>query len=931
MDRGAHFYRCDFQVHTPRDANWMGQSAVTGEERVAFGRALVAECRRIKLDAIAITDHHDFVMYPYVSKAAEEEKDADGKPFPSEKRLAVYPGLELTLAVPCQALLILDANFPLDRLDDILTTLSIVKVDPDVSNLPATEVVPQQSLLELHRTLNGQAWLKDRYIVFPNVTDGGYKTLMRSGMGEKYKEMPSVGGYLDGEVSAIGQGNQRIFAGLDANYGNKRLAVIQTSDNRREDFRDLGKHSSWIKWSAPTAEALRQACLAHESRIAHEDPELPGVSVSRISVDNSMFLGQIELQLNRQFNAIIGGRGTGKSTLLDYLRWALCDQPASVQGDEELADPAVRQRRLINATLVPIEATIEVHFVINEIPHVVRRSAKTGELNLKVGQEEFRRTTEPDVRELLPIQAYSQKQLSSVSVRIEELTRFVESPIRRELASIDQRIEESAGRIRENYATLQRFRQLEASIGRLELSQRSLSEQASNLRGSLENLSDDDQATLANKPGYDRVRSTVDGWVDAMFRGVDSADRLQTELASILAGVDPSGEVPEETTETLAEFEASSKALLREMEATVSGALERLRAALQEGSDHNHQVVALRAAVESFEATYTAVKLRSSAQEAKLRELAEVEKQHQQAVDSIRAQRTELQGLGDPQQSHGQLVHAMFVLMGERSDRISQRCDALSALSGGLLRASLRRGQGLASLSDRFKGAVAGSNVRSERIRAVFDGLCEEENPLGTWEVVLEELERITLLGADAEVTSEQFPILARLGMPPPDLKRISSRLTADGWLTLALEPVADHPHFEFKVKEDEFIEFASASPGQQATALLKVLLAQPGPPLIIDQPEDDLDSEIVQEVVEQIWSAKKHRQLIFSSHNANVVVNGDAELVVHCDYKVRGEQSRGEIKSQGAIDLADIRDAITRVMEGGEKAFKLRKEKYGF
>lgn len=59
--------------------------------------------------------------------------------------------------------------------------------------------------------------------------------------------------------------------------------------------------------------------------------------------------------------------------------------------------------------------------------------------------------------------------------------------------------------------------------------------------------------------------------------------------------------------------------------------------------------------------------------------------------------------------------------------------------------------------------------------------------------------------------------------------------------------------------------------------------------------------------------------------------MNGDAELVIQCDYKVRGEQSRGEIKSQGAIDLAEIRSGITRVMEGGEKAFKLRKEKYGF
>lgn len=99
----------------------------------------------------------------------------------------------------------------------------------------------------------------------------------------------------------------------------------------------------------------------------------------------------------------------------------------------------------------------------------------------------------------------------------------------------------------------------------------------------------------------------------------------------------------------------------------------------------------------------------------------------------------------------------------------------------------------------------------------------------------------------------------------------------------------------------------------------------------MIDQPEDDLDSQVVLDVVERIWSAKKNRQLIFSSHNANLVVNGDAELVVCCDYRVSGDQSGGKLKLEGAIDMPPVREEITRVMEGGEKAFRLRKEKYGF
>lgn len=155
--------------------------------------------------------------------------------------------------------------------------------------------------------------------------------------------------------------------------------------------------------------------------------------------------------------------------------------------------------------------------------------------------------------------------------------------------------------------------------------------------------------------------------------------------------------------------------------------------------------------------------------------------------------------------------------------------------------------------------------------------------------------------------------------------------MTADGWLDLALTPIRDEPVFEYQTKENEFIAFSAASAGQQATALLRVLLAQTGVPLIIDQPEEDLDSQVVEDVVARLWAAKQRRQLIFASHNANLVVNGDAELVVACDYRKQGDQSGGRIKLEGAIDIPAVREEITHVMEGGEKAFRLRKERYGF
>lgn len=95
----------------------------------------------------------------------------------------------------------------------------------------------------------------------------------------------------------------------------------------------------------------------------------------------------------------------------------------------------------------------------------------------------------------------------------------------------------------------------------------------------------------------------------------------------------------------------------------------------------------------------------------------------------------------------------------------------------------------------------------------------------------------------------------------------------------------------------------------------------------MIDQPEDDLDSQAIMEIVDEIWSAKRERQLLFASHNANLVVNRDAELVVCCDYRAAGDHSAGRIKIEGAIDITAMRDEITTVMEGGEKAFRRRKE----
>src|SRR5437762_2230145 len=92
-----------------------------------------------------------------------------------------------------------------------------------------------------------------------------------------YKTMPCVGGFTDGAVSKFGKGALDIVTGKDRNYGFKSIGLFQTSDNRKRDHSDLGKHTTWVKWSEPTAEALRQACLAKESRLSQGEPNLPEI------------------------------------------------------------------------------------------------------------------------------------------------------------------------------------------------------------------------------------------------------------------------------------------------------------------------------------------------------------------------------------------------------------------------------------------------------------------------------------------------------------------------------------------------------------------------------------------------------------------------------------------------------------------------------
>ena len=124
-----------------------------------------------------------------------------------------------------------------------------------------------------------------------------------------------------------------------------------------------------------------------------------------------------------------------------------------------------------------------------------------------------------------------------------------------------------------------------------------------------------------------------------------------------------------------------------------------------------------------------------------------------------------------------------------------------------------------------------------------------------------------------------------------------------------------------------DFQSIRQASAGQRSAAMLAFLLAHGEEPLVLDQPEDDLDNHLIYDlVVRQMRENKFRRQIIVVTHNPNIVVNGDAEMLHALDF--RGGQCM--VVESGSLQEKDIREEVCRVMEGGREAFERRYRRLG-
>jgi type III restriction enzyme len=552
---------------------------------------------------------------------------------------------------------------------------------------------------------------------------------------------------------------------------------------------------------------------------------------------------------------------------------------------------------------------------------------------LRIGDTSFQPCSEENVRDLLPVRAYSQKQLSAVGERLEELRRFVHAPVRAELAAIEEKMLGLRAELRSSFDQLQRFREIKAELTAHELERQSLTGRIEGLRALLKGVAPGDREIIARQTAYD----AEDRIVGTLERDVQKA---KAALAAVVAELDrvPTKLDLSAATENSAVLTASRDALAawaKDASDRVTGALEAFKAPVTGKAlgPFFDGISGWRARLEAHRVQYNQARSRAVAHEETLSQIATLEERLREINSLTDTKAEQLHGLGDPERTFDSLRTRWVKLHDQRADVLGGQCTQLTATPNSRLRATLRRGADVAPVVDHLKQLLRGTKARTDKVEALLETVAAQSSPVVAWNAVLDELLQLawTKIEDEATVSLPPSPRLDAVGFTSKEKTALARQLQPTAWLELLLLDLKDLPVFEYQLRDEDYIPFQDASPGQQATALLSILLLQDGPPLLVDQPEDDLNMKVISEVVETLWNSKGRRQLIFASHNANLVVNGDAELVACCDYRTTSTESGGKIKLVGAIDVPEIKQEITEVMEGGVDAFKLRQQKYGF
>lgn len=828
------------------------------------------------IDGVAVTDPNTAAAVRVLQQARTA---VPGAP-------VIFPGVRITASDGCELLFVFDPSASQDHVQELLVE-ALIPVDswgrPDARSRSSVD-----QLVELGT---------DRRLVLGAGVNGPRGLLALHGRVDGRR---LAGVEVDPELPL----EKKLLEG--SRRGRRPVAQIWCGDPA-----DPGGRFTWMKTTRLDLDGLRLALLDGATSLRPAlrgdpvDPNRHGDQVIRgITVVDARHLGHPQpftLQLNPWMNAVIGGRGTGKSTLVDLLRKAMRrddELPGTGEDSALRAQYDTRMKVTDGKTgqgLLTAGTRVEVTYEKDGTPFVVSWDPGGKAPAVERIDGDQRIPEHGHVAERFPVRIYGQKQLFELARDPQALLRLIDdassvraSEITHEQRALAARFLSHRASARELAARAAALPARQAVLGdarrKVEVLQRgSHAETFGRVRDQRRVERAWDEALAGVRRTLQQLAAATDGLGVSDVPGaelagvhrvvVDRIDRLRTEVRAALAAahqdVDAAVAGPDVARwrEVLAEGEAAYQAVLAEL----SGA----------GIENPDEVGRLVQ-------TVTALERELQALETQVASGASTDDEARRALDQYRVLRAELserrRRFADEEAST-ELVRFTLRPLGRVED----------------FEAALRETLGIQRFDDAHRAMVERVIVDDGfdygRLDALVDGLRGfQADPDASFPNADKRFE-----AALRRVTPERVD---RLALYVPDDR---------------LEVTFQDP------RESRWKPLGHGSPGQQSAALLSFVLGYGSEPIVLDQPEDDLDNTLIYDLlVRRLRASKVKRQILVVTHNPNIVVHGDAELVVSLDVT----DGRTVKRQAGGLQEQATRDEICRVMEGGREAFDRRYER---
>jgi DNA repair ATPase RecN len=888
LPAGAVFHRCALQVN-PHDyaANFRGKAA--GGDAVTHAKAIVEKAAEIGVSVLAITDHNDVSGVPAFRSAAEVSG------------IHVFPGFELSSSEGIHVLCIYSHGVEQHQLERFLGEFGIRNTTPssDLSSKSFVEIL-------------GKVREQGGVTVAAHVTNdsGLFKVLSGKPRIQAWQAEDLLAIQIPGSVEDLPQDVRQIVKDENADYRRTHaaddglaVAVINAGDIVKPEDLDHRSATCWIKMSDVSIEGLRQAFLDPGSRIRLNPKEgklEPEEHAELVALAwEGGFLDGAAVHFNPNLNVLIGGRGTGKSTVVESIRSVLALDPV---GDEaRKAHEGIVRHVLKSGTKISL--LVRAHR-----PAVREYRIERTIPNPPLVRDEHGVVSNLSPQDVLPrVEVYGQHEISELTKSREKLTRLLDRFVERDESLPPRRtalrrdMEKSRRSVLDARFELRQVEERLAALPGLEETLKKFREAGLEERLREQSLLVREERVLASIP--ERL---------APFRECLESLKREIPIDRVFLSAKALEDLPGK------EFLGRANDVFVQLDHDLARIVKELEQALQRA---DQGVVAVRGEWE------TRKKEVQAAYEKILRELQKSRVDGEEfirlrrQIEELRPLRERLGLVKRVEKGHADRRRALLAEWEDYKAEEFRRLDRAAKKVNQKLRdkvqvevtAAGNREPLFRTLRDDVGGRLSEAIESLARVQAL--SLTQFVEACRTGTDALNKAFGITAAQGDrlAKADSEVLMRIEELDLPPTTAIRLNTA------------PAGEPP--EWQTLED-------LSTGQKATAVLLLLLLESDAPLIVDQPEDDLDNRFITEgVVPRMREEKQRRQFVFSTHNANIPVLGDAELIVGLSATGEAEHGHARIAPEhmGSIDSKPVREMVEEILEGGKEAFERRRRKYGF